>query len=69
VTLLNPLIHTVFVLERLVVDSLRWLGDLRLGVGQPFGPAVKGARREWQLHRAVKLAPATAQTATGASPP
>jgi hypothetical protein len=64
VTQLNPEIQTVFVLEPLEADSLRWMDILRLGVGEPFGPVVKGGRgKEWQLHHATKLPPATAPAA------
>jgi hypothetical protein len=62
VTQLNPEIQTVYVLEPLEEDSLRWMGILRLGVGDPVGPSVKGGRgKEWRLHHAVKLPPATAR--------
>jgi hypothetical protein len=67
VTQLNPEIQTVLVLGPLEEDSLRWMEILRLGVGEPFGPVVKGARKEWQLHRAVKLPPATAPNAPPAT--
>jgi hypothetical protein len=64
VTQLNPEIQTVFVLEPLEEDSLRWMDILRLGVGEPFGPEVKGGRgKVWQLHHATRLPPATAPTA------
>jgi hypothetical protein len=64
VTQLNPEIQTVFVLEPLEEDSLRWMDILRLGVGGPVGPEVKGGRgKAWQLHHATRLPPATAPAA------
>lgn len=55
---LNPELQTVYVLEPLEDDVRAWMPLLRIGVGEPVGPAVSGRRgRQWQLHRAVRTPP------------
>jgi hypothetical protein len=56
VTQLNPELQTVYVLEPLEDDALKWMKILGLGVGEPVGEPVRGRRgREYQLHRALKV--------------
>jgi hypothetical protein len=70
-TQLNPETQTVYVLEPLEQDVLEWMRILQLGTGEPVGPPVRGRRRkEWQLHKAVKVRPEPpALGAAGTSPP
>lgn len=58
VTQLNPDTQVVYVLEPLEDDARQWMRTLRMGVGEPVGPPVRGRRgKEWQLHRATRLPP------------
>ena len=58
VTQLNPDLQTVYVLEPLESDVRAWMPLLRMGTGEPVGPAVRGRRgKQWQLHKAVRTPP------------
>ena len=55
---LNPEVQTVYVLEPLEADVRAWMPLLRIGVGEPVGPVLRGRRgRQWQLHKAVRTPP------------
>ena len=73
VTQLDPELQTVYVLQPLEPEAVKWMGILRLGVGEPVGPAVVGRRgKRWQLHRAVRapdFIPYSAREPEPASPP
>jgi hypothetical protein len=74
VTRLDPDQQPVFVLEPMDEAGRHWMDALRIGAGEPVGPAVRDRRgKSWQVHRAVRLppapAPATPTPAPAITPP